>query len=767
MEYKKENRRLSDFGWKKSNLIHKMNLLKLMKSKCSEEEKQSIDAKIEKIKKEIKKIEEIEEEAKKTKPKYLPYALMSEEKRRNRKIAAKKYYDKIMRDPEKRSEYLKKRYLYFEKNKEIIRQQDKERRRKKRIERDKLGLKPADAESRKRYYEKNKEKFKAYAKKYYLKNKEKYQAYAKEYAIKNKEKRQAYIKEYAIKNREKLRAYHKDYSQASYTPKLDEDNEVQFPEFASLLRQRLEKFFKQEDIRATLTSLIDNLMCSGYGVIKMNYKRKNLSSELIKEYQICLDPVFYPEMAFFSPFAKTATKTDDFYSLPNNFCGIIHKVDRELIKEKYKKQLKGNYPQSIGVMQEQAPFLHALMTDNRNLVFIAEYFNYTKEGKVERTLFCQNCVLEHTIYNWDFLPIIYVDGNSSYVSDIQQVYSLFDKALNVQKRMNFTTSRIIELTPFAKTSTFAFINKFTLDEQFITDVHDVSNSNYIIMQQAPHGLTEQDPPILLPAVELPQTLLASREQDIMFLDQMMRGYYDSNDSRFGESGRALELKQQSKSNLFAIQLGNLSNGLKKFSEFYIKMFYGVHRNNITDQSYELLQSFDTFESYCIATDSISFDIIVDPNVSLTKEVNRRALAEAMQYIPEPMIREILIKDYVRNMPVSDPSSLLREITQAMIKQQEMQEKQANEPTELEKIQTLQNQSNEKIAEQRNQVTLEQHREDNLTKLLKIRKTAQCTRVNPYKLTERVLCPESKKIIFKPRGDLKKTIKARYSNLEKN
>lgn len=507
------------------------------------------------------------------------------------------------------------------------------------------------------------------------------------------------------------------FSQASYTPKLDEDNEVQFPEFASLLRQRLEKFFKQEDIRATLTSLIDNLMCSGYGVIKMNYKRKNLSSELIKEYQICLDPVFYPEMAFFSPFAKTATKTDDFYSLPNNFCGIIHKVDRELIKEKYKKQLKGNYPQSIGVMQEQAPFLHALMTDNRNLVFIAEYFNYTKEGKVERTLFCQNCVLEHTIYNWDFLPIIYVDGNSSYVSDIQQVYSLFDKALNVQKRMNFTTSRIIELTPFAKTSTFAFINKFTLDEQFITDVHDVSNSNYIIMQQAPHGLTEQDPPILLPAVELPQTLLASREQDIMFLDQMMRGYYDSNDSRFGESGRALELKQQSKSNLFAIQLGNLSNGLKKFSEFYIKMFYGVHRNNITDQSYELLQSFDTFESYCIATDSISFDIIVDPNVSLTKEVNRRALAEAMQYIPEPMIREILIKDYVRNMPVSDPSSLLREITQAMIKQQEMQEKQANEPTELEKIQTLQNQSNEKIAEQRNQVTLEQHREDNLTKLV--------------------------------------------------
>lgn len=52
-------------------------------------------------------------------------------------------------------------------------------------------------------------------------------------------------------------------------------------------------------------------------------------------------------------------------------------------------------------------------------------------------------------------------------------------------------------------------------------------------------------------------------------------------------------------------------------------------------------------------------------------------------------------------------------------------------------------------------------------LLKIRKTAQCTRVNPYKLTERVLCPESKKIIFKPRGDLKKTIKAKYSNLEKN
>jgi len=59
-------------------------------------------------------------------------------------------------------------------------------------------------ETRKRYYQRNKEKVAKYNKKYQDKNKEKITKYNKEYYQKNKEKKKAYNKEYYQKNKEKI-----------------------------------------------------------------------------------------------------------------------------------------------------------------------------------------------------------------------------------------------------------------------------------------------------------------------------------------------------------------------------------------------------------------------------------------------------------------------------------------------------------------------------------------------------------------------------------
>jgi len=505
------------------------------------------------------------------------------------------------------------------------------------------------------------------------------------------------------------------FSQATYTPKLLSDENIAIPEFASMLQRKLEKFFNNEENIIHLVHTIDSVLSCGYGVLKINYM--NNAQGGFNDFDIYLDPVYYPEMAFFSPFSKTPSKNDSFAMNPNAFCGVIHKVSREEIKERYKKELKGNEPQSISVEEKQSPFLYYLMQDTRDIVFIAEYFDYTKEGRTRRTLFCNNCILEQSVFEWSFLPLIYIDGASAYTSDIQKTASIFEYALAEQKELSWISSRIHELIPYTKTNTFAFTNKYTLDEKFMNDVKDISNSNYLVLAQSTAGTSEQLPPELLSAVELPASLLEAKRMQIQYLDQMMRGHYDEHNSNFAESGEALKLKEASKNNLFSRQFGNIKLSLKKFCELYKQMFFSIYINNTLDPVYPLLEAFQgNYDNYKIMTKNINFDVLIDTNLNLSQEANRTAIVEGMQYIQEPHLREIFIREYVKNMKIPDPDALLRKVDEAIENNRQMQMEEAKKPDELVLLQRDELASREKIAKEKIEADLIKNHEKNLTQL---------------------------------------------------
>jgi hypothetical protein len=505
------------------------------------------------------------------------------------------------------------------------------------------------------------------------------------------------------------------FSQATYTPKLISDETIQIPEFASMLQKKLEKFFNQEENIIHLVHVIDSVLSSGYGVLKINYKNDKIGN--LNNYEIFLEPVNYPEMAFFSPFSKSPTKNETFTMNPNAYCGLIHKVSREEIKERYKKELKGNEPQSISIEEKQSPFLYYLMQDSRDLVFIAEYFDYTKEGKVRRTLMSNDCILEQSVFEWSCLPLIYVDGASAYSSDIQKTASIFEYALAEQKELSWIASRIHELIPYTKTNTFAFTNNYTLDEKFMNDVKDISNSNYLVLAQTTAGTSQQLPPELLSVVDLPPGLLEAKQRQIQYLDQMMKGHYDEHHSNFAESGEALKLKEASKNNLFSRQFGNIKLALKKFCEFYKQMFYPIYIHNTSDVTQPLLDAFQgSYDSYLLATKNISFDLLIDTNLSLSQEANRTAIVEGMQYIQEPHLREIFIREYVKNMKIPDPDGLLRKIDEAIENNRQLQMEEAKKPDELVLLQRDELESREKIAKEKIEADLIKNHEKNLTQL---------------------------------------------------
>ena len=114
-------------------------------------------------------------------------------------------------------------------------------------------------EKKNEYYQKNKEKLKAYSKEYNKKNKEKIKEYYLEYNKKNKEKyneyQNEYQKEYYQKNKEKIKAYKlkskekiKEYRRDKYK------NNIDF-RLIQIVRTRINKALKGNKTKHTIEHL--------------------------------------------------------------------------------------------------------------------------------------------------------------------------------------------------------------------------------------------------------------------------------------------------------------------------------------------------------------------------------------------------------------------------------------------------------------------------------------------------------------------------------
>lgn len=202
------------------------------------------------------------------------------------------------------------------------------------------------------------------------------------------------------------------------------------------------------------------------------------------------------------------------------------------------------------------------------------------------------------------------------------------------------------------------------------------------------GAEEQIPPMSIPPTELPQTLISLRQQYLLYLEESLRGSFDHNESGFGQSARAMQIKQTIRSNLFAKQLGNLTIALTKVCEFYKKLCFVAEKQNINfDENNNLFSMFSSFDEYKQVVNNFSFSVIVDPDRSVTQEANQQWIANAMPLVQSnPILAEEMFYLLLNESELPNKEEFKVNIRNRLEEERRRQEEMAKQPTPMEIIQ---------------------------------------------------------------------------------
>jgi hypothetical protein len=486
------------------------------------------------------------------------------------------------------------------------------------------------------------------------------------------------------------------FTRANFQPMLNINSEDPILPLASEILDELKNFFERDsENKNSIIQCFDNQLACGYGAMKLNHKiysSETTSAGEIPKYKLFLESCPYPELCFFNPYSTSTTKTDSFYDDPLSFCGQNIKMSKRTLKEKYPEKFRGVDPISLGFENQKNMPLYNYVIDRRSdLILCAEYYDYV-DGRCRYTFFCSNAIMEQYMIDIDFLPMIFVAGNASYVNNIQQIYSIFDKFLPIQKAINHLNQMLLENSFSCKASTIFFTNTASTDNLYKSFVENFTKYNVIMLPMTTRGAEEQIPPMNLQQVELPMSLMELRNQYLLYLEESLRGSFDHDESGFGQSGRALQIKQTIKSNLFAKQIGNLTLALSKFCEFYKKMYFSIRKANGIDFDRDdgqpnFMDMFPDFSSYRQVVDRFNFDILIDPDRSITKEANLQWIANAMPLVQSnPVLAEEMFYLLLGESELPNKAQLKVNIQNRLAEEKKRQEEMAKQPTPMEIIQ---------------------------------------------------------------------------------
>jgi hypothetical protein len=507
------------------------------------------------------------------------------------------------------------------------------------------------------------------------------------------------------------------FTRANFQPMLDiPENHPMLP-LASQILNDLENFFEKNiENKHSLIQCFDNQISCGYSALKMQikfYDSKQEAKKEIPKYKIFLENCPYPELCFFNPYSLSPTKTDSYYDDPLSFAGQCIKMPKNTLKTLYPKVFKNEDPLSLGFEWNRNTPLYNYIPDRRkDLVLCAEYYDYV-DGKCRYTFFCANKIIEQEIIDIDFLPMIFVAGNTSYVNNIQEVYSIFDKFLPIQKAINHINQLLLENSFFCKTTTIFFTNTATTDDLYKTTIENFTKYNVLMLPMTSKGAEEQIPPMSIPAVDLPVTLINFRREYLLYLEESLRGSFDHNESGFGQSARALQIKQVNRNNLFARQLGNLTIALSKVCDFYKKMHYIVEKINASFDSgnnqENIITSFSSFDEYKQIVELFNFSVLIDPDRSVTQEANQQWIANAMPLVQSnPILAEEMFYLLLNESDLPNKEKFKKEIRDRLEQERQRQEQMAKEPTPIEKIQAQEIQADLEL--QSNKIEADLHKQ---------------------------------------------------------
>lgn len=495
------------------------------------------------------------------------------------------------------------------------------------------------------------------------------------------------------------------FTRANFQPILNvTENNPMLPLGTKILKD-LEYFLeKNVENKHSLIQCFDNQMSCGYSALAMHIRfydsTQSTDDTPIPKYKIALENCPYPELCFFNPYSLSSTKTDSYYEAPLSFAGKCVKMSKTTLKTLYPQIFKHEDPLSLGFeWNRNNPLFNYIKIDRRKeMILCAEYYDYV-DGKCRYTFFCANKIIEQRMLDIDFLPMIFVSGNSCYVNNIEEVKSIFDKFLPIQKAINHINQILLEGSFFCKPTTIFFTNTATTDDLYKTTIENFRKYNVIMMPMTSKGAEEQIPPMSIPPVELSNTLLALRKEYLLYLEEALRGSFDHNESGFGQSARAMQIKQVNRNNLFARQLGNLTIALSKVCDFYKKMYYIVEKINskkifnngtqiaLINQEDNIINDFQSFDQYKQIVEIFDFSVLIDPDRSVTQEANQQWIANAMPLVQSnPILAEEMFYLLLDQSDLPNKEQFKKQISERLEQERQRQEQMAKEPTPIEKIQ---------------------------------------------------------------------------------
>lgn len=458
------------------------------------------------------------------------------------------------------------------------------------------------------------------------------------------------------------------------------------PELISVIEGHAQAFMTEGKNKNAQTTAIMQSVSGGFSVMKVY---TDYSSERSFDQNIYFKTLSDPTLAGFDPLATEKTKCDGRYSFElypmlkkdaERIYGLQfdqldytrqlegftwsyrldNKIDIVLICEMYLKEMKQtkifkaadgktytkkSYDEMIaehtlsGALEQPPAIVDERMTDLPSI----KCYRFTEDQ-----------ILEEYDTDYDYLPHIFVDGNSVVLRDnnngdtIQQfTRPLFYHALSAQKLKNVAgqvLAKEIDLTAPAK----FMIDKLAIPEQYLEVWQNPQQANALIFQSTADGNANLPlpPPQAVPRIPMPPEVL----QTFGMMDQMIQtilGVYPNPLAQMqgapNVSGRALEIADAGNNGASMPYLVNYVESLNQVARIFINLlpkYYLTPRSIpiIDDEGKRTFQRInDPKEDNIYLTDLTpdSLNVTVTPGVNFESEKQRafNTMIQLIQVLP--------------------------------------------------------------------------------------------------------------------------------------
>lgn len=325
---------------------------------------------------------------------------------------------------------------------------------------------------------------------------------------------------------------------------------------------------------------------------------------------------------------------------------------------------------------------------------------WTNIETIERFIFCENKILRHEVTPYKYLPLVFIDGNSVFITKKegeaaqQMTRPYVYQAMGIQKLKNFAGQTIgAEINNMVQHKFKAALE--SIPEQYIDSYTDIQNASTLIYYAFDPDNPDRQLP---PPMEIQRTPMPPIVQDVFLgsdrVTQSILGSYDAEMgiARNDVSGEAIKQGSIHTSAASKPYLMGYTNGLNRFAEIIIDLmpkFYVTPRsipvrkpNGLRD--YQIINKPDNPGSISMKYDpkSLQVRIEVGVNSAIQKQVALEQIIGLMKASEmfAKFINSVGLETILDNIDIRGIEDLKLKAGEFMKAEQEAQAAQAEQPT---------------------------------------------------------------------------------------